>query len=71
MSLFVPLCLTVQPAIAWNGHGHRVIASIAFQQLEPARRLALADRIRNHPRFDADFAAKTPDEVTAYDLRIV
>ena len=54
---------TAQPAHAWNGHCHRVIASIAFQQLEPDRRLELANRIRNHPRFDADFAQKMPNEV--------
>ncbi|MDA8563095.1 S1/P1 nuclease [Mariniblastus sp.] len=59
--------LMAQSATAWNGHGHRIIASIAFQQLEPARRLELADRIRNHPRFDADFAAKIPDEVKTAD----
>ena len=59
--------LFAQPAAAWNGHGHRVIASIAFQELEPAIRLALADRIRNHPRFDADFAAQMPAQVKAGD----
>ena len=58
---------TTQPAHAWNGHCHRVIASIAFQRLEPERCLELADRIRNHPRFDADFAEKMPDEVRAGD----
>ena len=61
--LIAGLLLSTQSAVAWNGHGHRVIASIAFQELEPAPRLALADRIRNHPRFDADFAAKMPAEV--------
>ena len=66
----VGLLLAVQPATAWNGHGHRVIASVAFQRLTPARRLELADRIRNHPRYDADFAAKMPDEVKTGDDQI-
>ena len=65
--LIAGLLFSTQPAVAWNGHGHRIIASIAFQELEPARRLALADRIRNHPRFDADFASEMPTEVKAGD----
>ena len=63
----VALLFASQPAFAWNGHGHRVIASIAFQELEPDRRLELADRIRNHPRFGEDFDEEMPDEVKAGD----
>jgi len=43
------------------------MASIAFQRLEPARRLELADSIRNHPRFDEDFADGMPDDVKTGD----
>ena len=44
----VALCLLLpaQNLYGWNGHGHRVIASIAFLQLSPERRLEIANRIR-------------------------
>jgi hypothetical protein len=68
----VALCLLLSPQnlYGWNGHGHRVIASIAFLQLSPERRLEIANRIKNHPRWESDFASKMPDVVKAGDEQI-
>jgi hypothetical protein len=50
------------PAIAWNALGHRVVASIAYGQLDEATRKLIADTIRRNPRFDEDFAPNLPAE---------
>jgi hypothetical protein len=49
------------PAFAWNSLGHKVVAEIAWQQLEPEQRQKIIDLLRRHPRFDTDFAAKMED----------
>lgn len=43
---------TTQTACAWNGH--RVIASIAFRELESGRRLELEAEHRQHNLENAD-----------------
>lgn len=37
------------PAQAWNGFGHRVIATIAFRQLDPETRQKVAALLAQHP----------------------
>lgn len=71
--LFSALALLVlipRPAQAWNDHGHRVIASIAFQKMAPDVRLEVANKIRKHPRWDQDFESKMPDIVRAGDAQV-
>ena len=70
LCIVVAILFVVQPALAWNAHGHRVIASIAFLRLDPDRRLEIANRIRKHPRWEQDFAAKMPDVVKDGDEQI-
>ncbi|MFT5301833.1 MAG: hypothetical protein ACI814_002645 [Mariniblastus sp.] len=62
-ALIFSIIFTGQPALAWNGHGHRVIASMAFLRLAPDRRLEIANRIRKHPRWQKDFADKMPPAI--------
>jgi hypothetical protein len=52
------LILLPTPSFAWNSLGHKVVAEIAWRQLTPEQRTSIADIIRRHPRFDADFAPK-------------
>ena len=68
--VILSLTLANQPIYAWNAHGHRVIASIAFMRLEPYRQLEIANRIRKHPRWDQDFAAKMPEVVKDGDEQV-
>src|SRR5438128_2435235 len=50
--------LWVVPALAWNSLGHKVVAEIAWRELEPGKRQGIVDVLRRHPRLDADFAGK-------------
>src|SRR5438128_1414654 len=57
------LSLTISPALAWNGTGHKIIASIAFRQLTAEEQAKIVSMLKRHPRFSADFADAMPDEV--------
>jgi hypothetical protein len=50
------LLLFVSPAHAWNALGHKVIADIAWQQLDDDQQQEIVRTLRRHPRFDEDFA---------------
>lgn len=50
---------------AWNHAGHRIIASIAYDQLEPAVQLKLVELLKQHPRFKQDFQSRMPDVIKA------
>lgn len=53
----VALCLLLssQNLYGWNGNRQLRIASIAFLRLPPERRLEIANRFKNHPRWESDF----------------
>lgn len=51
-------------SFGWHDAGHKIIASIAFRQLEPAQREQLVAILRQHPRFQEDFAAWMPRELS-------
>lgn len=60
--LVVGLVLFLQCfAHAWNFAGHRIIASIAYDQLEPETQLAMVALLKQHPRFQQDFQSQMPD----------
>lgn len=48
LSFLLLLCLT-PPALAWNAAGHRLVAAIAWQQLSPSARDAVATILARHP----------------------
>jgi hypothetical protein len=48
------------PAHAWNALGHKVIADIAWEELDAPTREQIVDTLRRHPRFDEDFAKQLP-----------
>jgi hypothetical protein len=50
------LFLTASPAHAWNALGHKVIADIAWQQLDEPTRAEIVRTLRRHPHLDDDFA---------------
>lgn len=43
---------------AWSQAGHKIAASIAYHLVSPERRKEIADLLRQHPRYNEDFAAK-------------
>jgi hypothetical protein len=48
-------------ARAWNHTGHRVIATIAYDQLQPPVRAKLDTLLKAHPRYEADLLAWMPE----------
>jgi hypothetical protein len=54
-------------AHGWNSLGHKVVAEIAWQQLDPSQRQSIVDTLRRHPRFDVDFQAKMEDSAAKGD----
>ena len=55
--LMVPHCK------AFNADGHRLIALIAWQELDVATRDKMLSILRHHPRFQQDFEIQMPSEV--------
>lgn len=51
------------PAAAFNAEGHKVVAAIAWQKLSLLRRAEIVAVLRQHPRFDEDFANAIPIEL--------
>ena len=58
------------PADAWSAAGHRIIANIAFDRLDPAVRSGIVDTIRRHEDFEKRFAANMPDDIKNGDAAI-
>src|SRR5262249_38122727 len=58
MIVLAALLLRTSPCQACNSSAHKVVAEVAWQKLTPAQRTAIATALRNHPRFDEDFASR-------------
>src|SRR5262245_5353554 len=68
-ALYAVVLLTVAagPLHAWNSTGHKVVAEIAWQQLDDEQHKEIVDTLRRHPRFDADFVSKMEDDAAKGD----
>jgi hypothetical protein len=62
VSILLALMFTAQ-AVAWGPAGHKIVAAIAFRQLTPAQQQRIVAVLKQHPRFQEDFADKMPEEV--------
>src|SRR5262245_39070827 len=69
LGLVCPLVwsLAALPSYAWNATGHKIVASIAFRQLNSAEQTKIVDLLNRHPRFTEDFADEMPEEIRAAD----
>lgn len=47
LALLLPL-----PAAAWNSAGHRLIAAVAWDQLDEQTRFAVTELLRQHPDYE-------------------
>lgn len=55
------------PAFAWSDAGHKIVASIAFSRLTQDERAKVVAILREHPRFEKDFAV--PVDLTEENAR--
>src|SRR5687768_16215807 len=56
-----------RPAQAWNDGGHMLTALIAWHQLNDASRAWAIDLLKQHPRFQQDFADAMPPGLSDAD----
>ncbi len=62
----VALLLALSPTLsAWNATGHRLIAAIAYDRLNPKTRARVDDLIRRHPDYEKMFLQGAPTEPKA------
>jgi len=47
----------------WGPGGHRVVANLAYDRLDPAVRSKIVECLRQHPDFKKRFAGKMPDDI--------
>lgn len=58
-------CIVAFPAHAWHDTGHKMTAAIAFDLLDERQWRRVASVLRTHPRFEQDFTAHMPDDVSS------
>jgi hypothetical protein len=49
-------------ALGWGPGGHRVVANIAYDQLDPVTQAEIVRILRKHPDFEKRFAGQMPDD---------
>lgn len=57
------LLLSASTAAAWWDTGHKLTGSIAFRRLSPVQRERVVELLKHHPRWQADFAEKMPEDL--------
>jgi hypothetical protein len=65
IAVFLVAISSVSTAWAWNPTGHMAIASVAYDELAPARRAELVALLKEHPRFQVDFTDVMPADLSA------
>ena len=59
------LCLLPSTAFGFGAAGHKLVATIAFNNMTPEQRTRIVDLLSSrHPRWSADFAGLAPQDVT-------
>jgi hypothetical protein len=66
-AVFFIVALTTGQTLGWNALGHKVIAEIAWRQIDRPTRNTIVDAIRRNPRFDADFVSQMDDDAAKGD----
>jgi hypothetical protein len=58
------LAFSAGPALAWNEHGHMVIARLAWRQLNEDQRAKVITILKKHPHYADYLSARKPDGFT-------
>lgn len=64
-TVIVVCMLGCSTAGAWHATGHKATAAIAFDQLSASNQRAFVAILRQHPRFEEDFATRMPSGVAS------
>jgi hypothetical protein len=68
VGLWLGAWVLLAPALfAWADKGHKMVASIALRQLDPAEREKIFAILKNHPRWQQEFADRMPEDVRTGD----
>ncbi len=60
----VALLLAVTTTVAaWNAAGHRLIAMLAYDQMDEVARAEVVRILKKHPRFEEDFQGEMPQRI--------
>jgi hypothetical protein len=62
--LLLALVATAGTGRAWNASGHLQIALVAYRQLDAARQQKFVRLLGQHPRYQEDFAAQRPQDLS-------
>ena len=57
--------VTGETAHAWSAGGHKVVALIAFKQIDEPTRAAIVKILEQHPVWEGDFANDMPPEIAS------
>ncbi|MBI5382135.1 MAG: S1/P1 nuclease [Opitutae bacterium] len=58
------LLLSAVPAVAWNSLGHRMVAELAWRQMDAAERAAATELLKQHPHYESILVAQMPAGVS-------
>jgi S1/P1 Nuclease len=61
---FLVFVVVPAPCLAWNEHGHMVVARLAWNQLSADQRAKVIAILKNHPHYAEYLAARKPDGFT-------
>jgi S1/P1 Nuclease len=69
LAVLVVLLALIQPAMAWNDHGHMIVAAIAYERLTPEAKSTVGRLLALNPKFNDWIARETGDRTeTAFIL---
>lgn len=60
---FIAILLSTTQAFAWNATGHRLVALIAYEQLDETNRTNITSILKKHKRFNSDFMDRMPQKI--------
>ncbi len=62
------LLVATNPVLAWNDLGHKIVALIAWRQLNNDERYKVVALLSKYPRFVENFQGRMPDSIAAGSL---
>lgn len=61
--LAILVLISSAKALAWSGGGHKIVALVAYEQLDEETRNAVIVLLQSHPRYNQDFRDEMPEPI--------